>query len=105
MNLEKNKSSNQVQQTERMKLLNELSSPKDNKMKVLTEQDKKIVFNKHNIHYTEKLARLNKLRADSLNKFRYRNRIVGLSALCGVIGIYIYSMKAVGQETFLDKFQ
>ena len=38
-----------------------------------------------------------------MRKYKRRNLAVGLSLAAGVLGIYIYSMYAVKQESFLDE--
>ena len=38
-----------------------------------------------------------------MRKYKRRNLAVGLSLAAGVLGIYVYSMYAVKQESFLDE--
>ena len=38
-----------------------------------------------------------------MRKYRSRNAVVGLGLTAGIIAVYVYSMYAVKQETFLDK--
>lgn len=50
----------------------------------------------------KRLEGINKTRAERLIKERKSNRIMGLSLGCLAIGIYLYTIHAMKQETFLD---
>ncbi|CAB3259589.1 unnamed protein product [Arctia plantaginis] len=54
--------------------------------------------------YMKLIEEKNRERVQKLNIISKRNRITGLAIGTGVLGIYLYSIFAVKQETFLDDF-
>lgn len=62
------------------------------------------VLNKAALDYMRIIEQKNRERVKKLELTARRNRMVGLSIGAGVFGIYLYSIFAVKQETFLDDF-
>ncbi|KAG8233516.1 hypothetical protein J437_LFUL011677 [Ladona fulva] len=57
------------------------------------------------LSYIRKIEEQARERSQRLKKVRRGNLITGCALTAGVLGIYIYSMVAVKQETFLDDFE
>lgn len=62
------------------------------------------ILNKAAIDFMKIIEQKNRERVEKLRLTARRNRIVGLSIGAGVFSIYLYSIFAVQQETFLDDF-
>lgn len=62
------------------------------------------VLNKAALDFMKIIDKQNRERVRKLQDTSRRNRMVGLSIGAGVVGIYLYSIFAVKQETFLDDF-
>ncbi|CAK1550652.1 unnamed protein product [Leptosia nina] len=63
------------------------------------------VLKKAELDYMKIIEQKNRERVAKLQQTAKRNRITGLSIGAGVFGIYLYSIFAVKQETFLDDFE
>ncbi|KAI5644162.1 coiled-coil domain-containing protein 56 domain-containing protein [Phthorimaea operculella] len=62
------------------------------------------VLKKAEIDYMKLIEQKNRERVQKLQVQAKRNRLIGLSIGAGVFSIYLYSIFAVKQETFLDDF-
>lgn len=62
------------------------------------------VLKKAELDYMKIIEEKNRERVLKLQAISKRNRLVGCSIGAGVFGIYLYSIFAVKQETFLDDF-
>lgn len=47
----------------------------------------------------------NRERVQKLQQIAKKNRITGFTIGAGVLGVYLYSIFAIKQETFLDDFE
>lgn len=56
------------------------------------------------IAYMKVIEQKNRERVQKLQNIAKRNRITGCAIGAGVFGVYLYSIFAVKQETFLDDF-
>ncbi|XP_059050747.1 cytochrome c oxidase assembly factor 3, mitochondrial [Achroia grisella] len=74
------------------------------KPKVNTAGKQDPVLRKAELDYMRIIEEKNRERVQKLELIARRNRITGLSIGAGVLGIYLYSIFAVKQETFLDDF-
>lgn len=63
------------------------------------------VLKQAELDYMKIIEQKNRERVIKLQQIGKRNRITGLSIGAGVVGIYLYSIFAVKQETFLDDFE
>lgn len=54
--------------------------------------------------YMKLIEQMNKERVQKLQLIAKKNRLTGLTIGAGVFGVYLYSIFAVKQETFLDDF-
>lgn len=68
-----------------------------------TKQDP--VLKEAEIAYMRLIEQKNKERVQKLQVIAKRNRLTGLTIGAGVFGVYLYSIFAVKQETFLDDFE
>ncbi|CAG4950888.1 cytochrome c oxidase assembly factor 3, mitochondrial [Colias croceus] len=66
--------------------------------------DKNPVLKQAELDYMKIIEQKNRERVVKLQQLSKRNRLTGFSIGAGVFGIYLYSMFAVKQETFLDDF-
>ncbi|KAM3960744.1 coiled-coil domain containing 56 [Aphomia sociella] len=62
------------------------------------------VLRKAELDYMKVIEEKNRERVQKLQLIAKRNRITGLAIGAGVVSIYLYSIFAVKQETFLDDF-
>lgn len=62
------------------------------------------VLKEAEIAYMKLIEEKNRERVQKLKTISKRNRATGLAIGTGVLGIYLYSIFAVKQETFLDDF-
>ncbi|XP_022117704.1 cytochrome c oxidase assembly factor 3, mitochondrial [Pieris rapae] len=63
------------------------------------------VLKKAELDYMKIIEQKNRERVQKLQQLGRRNRMTGFSIGAGVLGIYLYSIFAVKQETFLDDFE
>ncbi|XP_072947552.1 cytochrome c oxidase assembly factor 3, mitochondrial [Epargyreus clarus] len=63
------------------------------------------VLKQAELDYMKIIEQKNRERVLKLQQIGRRNRITGFSIGAGVVGIYLYSIFAVKQETFLDDFE
>ncbi|XP_041986780.1 cytochrome c oxidase assembly factor 3, mitochondrial [Aricia agestis] len=66
--------------------------------------EKDPVLKKAELDYMKIIEEKNRERVQKLQNISRRNRITGLAIGAGVFSIYMYSILAVKQETFLDDF-
>lgn len=57
------------------------------------------------IAYMRLIEQKNRERVQKLQNIARRNRLTGCTIGAGVLGVYLYSIFAVKQETFLDDFE
>ncbi|XP_021186698.1 cytochrome c oxidase assembly factor 3, mitochondrial [Helicoverpa armigera] len=57
------------------------------------------------IAYMKLIEQKNRERVQKLQQIAKKNRITGLALGGGVLSVYLYSIFAVKQETFLDDFE
>lgn len=62
------------------------------------------VLKKAELDYMKLIEQKNLERVQKLQQINRRNRITGFAIGAGVFSIYLYSIIAVKQETFLDDF-
>ena len=62
------------------------------------------VLKKAELEFMKIIEQKNRERVDKLQAIAKKNRILGATIGAGVVGIYLYSIFAVKQETFLDDF-
>lgn len=74
------------------------------KPKISTGGGQDPVLKKAELDYMKIIEEKNRERVQKLQTIGRRNRLVGCSIGAGVFGIYLYSIFAVKQETFLDDF-
>ncbi|XP_032520379.1 cytochrome c oxidase assembly factor 3, mitochondrial [Danaus plexippus] len=63
------------------------------------------VLKQAELDYIKIIEQKNRERVEKLQRITRRNRLTGLGIGAGVFGIYMYSILAVKQETFLDDFE
>ena len=63
------------------------------------------VLKKEELDYMKIIEEKNRERVQKLQHISRRNRLTGLAIGAGVFSIYMYSIFAVKQETFLDDFE
>ncbi|XP_076379874.1 cytochrome c oxidase assembly factor 3, mitochondrial-like [Megalopta genalis] len=54
--------------------------------------------------HLKQAEQINLARASRHRELRWKTSLLGISLALGVIGIYVYTIKSVKQETFLDDF-
>lgn len=74
------------------------------KPKISTAEGKHPVLKKAELDFMKIIEQKNIERVKKLEVTTKRNRITGAAIGLGVFGIYMYSIFAVKQETFLDDF-
>ncbi|XP_075978631.1 coiled-coil domain containing 56 [Anticarsia gemmatalis] len=62
------------------------------------------VLKQAEIAYMKLIEEKNRERVHKLQQLSKRNRLTGCAIGAGVLGVYLYSIFAVKQETFLDDF-
>lgn len=67
-----------------------------------TKQDP--VLKEAELAYMRIIEQKNRERVQKLQTIAKKNRITGFTIAGGVLGVYLYSIFAVKQETFLDDF-
>ncbi|XP_004927183.2 cytochrome c oxidase assembly factor 3, mitochondrial [Bombyx mandarina] len=67
-----------------------------------TQQDP--VLKQAEIAYMKLIEERNRERVQKLQVISKRNRLTGFTIGAGVLGVYLYSIFAIKQETFLDDF-
>lgn len=63
------------------------------------------VLKQAEIAYMKLIEQKNRERVHKLQQIAKKNRITGLAIGSGVLSVYLYSIFAVKQETFLDDFE
>lgn len=63
------------------------------------------VLKQAEISYMRLIEQKNRERVQRLQQISKKNRITGLAIGTGVFSVYLYSIFAVKQETFLDDFE
>lgn len=76
----------------------------DFKPKISTTEGQNPVLKKAELDYMKLIEQMNAERVKKLQATARKNRLVGSSIGLSVFGIYLYSIFAVKQETFLDDF-
>ncbi|KAG7296294.1 hypothetical protein JYU34_021424 [Plutella xylostella] len=74
------------------------------KPKLSAADGKDPVLKKTELDYMKIIEQMNAERVKKLQSLTRRNRITGAAIGAGVVSIYLYSIFAVKQETFLDDF-
>ncbi|CAG4939444.1 unnamed protein product [Parnassius apollo] len=77
----------------------------DLKSKINNTVSKNPVLKQAELDYMKVIEQKNLERVQKLQQISKRNRITGCAIGAGVFGIYLYSIYAVKQETFLDDFE
>lgn len=75
------------------------------KSKINSTDGKTPVLKQAELDYMKIIEQKNLERVQKLQQINKRNRITGCLIGAGVLGIYLYSINAVKQETFLDDFE
>ncbi|CAK1586508.1 unnamed protein product [Parnassius mnemosyne] len=76
----------------------------DLKSKINNTDSKNPVLKQAELDYMKIIEQKNLERVQKLQQISKRNRITGCAIGAGVFGIYMYSIYAIKQETFLDDF-
>lgn len=63
------------------------------------------VLKQAELTYMKLIEQKNRERVNRLQQISKKNRITGLAIGTGVLSVYLYSIFAVKQETFLDDFE
>jgi hypothetical protein len=74
------------------------------KPKISSTGNQDPVLKKAELDFMKIIEQKNLERVQKLQKINKRNRLTGAAIGAGVFGIYLYSIFAVKQETFLDDF-
>lgn len=77
---------------------------RDFKPKIKSSGEKDPVLKQAELDYMKIIENKNIERVTKLDLMRKRNRYTAAALGVGVFGIYLYSMFAIKQETFLDDF-
>ncbi|KAJ0178503.1 hypothetical protein K1T71_006326 [Dendrolimus kikuchii] len=70
----------------------------------ISATDKDPALKQAEIAYMKLIEEKNRERVHKLQQIAKKNRITGFTIGAGVLGVYLYSIFAVKQETFLDDF-
>lgn len=70
----------------------------------ISDTKKDPVLSQAEVAYMRIIEQKNKERVQKLQLIAKKNRLTGITIGAGVIGVYLYSIFAVKQETFLDDF-
>lgn len=62
-------------------------------------------LNKTQEHFMRLLEQENRERVAALLRFKKKSKLIGFGLAGAVIGIYSYTILAIGQEKFLDDFE